>query len=548
MTGAHQQQRRWWWHASAVFITIIVQCINISASNAFEQPTCSARDTSLRDANLHRHTFDIGYGEEEFDFYVTPDVSTFYQEEKGSRTPATPKFNGISGKFINLSNEKVEWFWDPGNGQKGILMAVAPPFESVGTATFPSHKFYFSSDGVVVKRFVVVPGRSIYYYDPFEVLGDEQATRKNLEQLNYEDYEKYEKHKRTMLFNEKYREITGRDYLPMYPRNKPIHYLWPADYYGQQHWATTNETHFTELPPEHKLKKITAKGEQRILSEDEPRMLHEYRSGEGTMNMTLTVLSCAPRVFEINNFLSDVEVDHVMQLANAMDLRKSTTSGGGDGGSDDDSTKTRTSFNTWVDRDKSPIVDSIYRRSADLLLLDEALLRRRGETELQDFGTRKGIAESLQLVHYSHKQEYTAHHDYGFGDVDDEYQEERYATLLLYLNEGMSGGETCFPRWLNSETSEGLCVKPKKGKAVLFFSFLPDGNMDDLSQHAAEPVTDGEKWLMNLCTFFDFDIVAGIVLCKKCILCCDKSSLFILVPCSTSFTILFFTVHHNIGT
>lgn len=506
MTGSHQQRRRW--HCtSPIFITfsIIIQCI-VFTSTAFEQPTCSAQDTSLRDPNLQRHTFDIGYGEEEFDFYVTPDVSTFYQEEPGSRTPVTPKFNGISGKFVNMSPVRVEWYWDPGSGQKGILMAICPPFESVGTATFPTHKFYFTdSDGVILKRFVVVPGRSIYYYDPFEVVGDEQATRRNLELLTLDEYEKYETHKRTMLFNEKYREITGRDYLPVYPRNKPIHYLWPADYYGQQHWAMTKETHFVELPPEHKLKKITEKGEKRILSENEPRMLQEYRSGDSTMNMTLTTLSCAPRVFEIRDFLSDVEVDHIMQLANAMNLRKSTTTGGGDGDTDDDSTNTRTSFNTWVDRDRSPIVDSIYRRSADLLLLDEALLRRRGKTELQDFGTNKGIAESLQLVHYSNKQEYTAHHDYGFGDIEDEYQEERYATLLLYLNEGMAGGETCFPRWLNGETSEGLCVKPEKGKAVLFFSFLPDGNMDDLSQHAAQPVTDGEKWLMNLCTLIDCD-------------------------------------------
>ena len=36
------------------------------------------------------------------------------------------------------------------------------------------------------------------------------------------------------------------------------------------------------------------------------------------------------------------------------------------------------------------------------------------------------------------------------------------------------------------------------GKAVLFYSQLPDGNMDDWSHHAALPVKRGEKWLMNL--------------------------------------------------
>jgi prolyl 4-hydroxylase len=36
-------------------------------------------------------------------------------------------------------------------------------------------------------------------------------------------------------------------------------------------------------------------------------------------------------------------------------------------------------------------------------------------------------------------------------------------------------------------------VKPERGKAILFYNLLPDGNYDDRSQHAAEPVTQGEK-------------------------------------------------------
>lgn len=41
-------------------------------------------------------------------------------------------------------------------------------------------------------------------------------------------------------------------------------------------------------------------------------------------------------------------------------------------------------------------------------------------------------------------------------------------------------------------------VKPVRGKAVLFYSQLPDGNFDDFSQHAAKKVFSGEKWLINL--------------------------------------------------
>lgn len=36
-------------------------------------------------------------------------------------------------------------------------------------------------------------------------------------------------------------------------------------------------------------------------------------------------------------------------------------------------------------------------------------------------------------------------------------------------------------------------VKPEKGKAILFYNMLPDGNYDDRSLHAAAPVLKGEK-------------------------------------------------------
>jgi prolyl 4-hydroxylase len=60
-------------------------------------------------------------------------------------------------------------------------------------------------------------------------------------------------------------------------------------------------------------------------------------------------------------------------------------------------------------------------------------------------------------------------------------QPSRFATILLYLNDDMEGGETEFPRWLNADTSEGLKVKPQVGKAVLFYNLLPDGNYDERS-------------------------------------------------------------------
>lgn len=79
----------------------------------------------------------------------------------------------------------------------------------------------------------------------------------------------------------------------------------------------------------------------------------------------------------------------------------------------------------------------------------------------------------------------------------------------------MEGGETSFPRWLNSDTSEILKVTPEVGKAILFYNVLPDGNYDERSQHAALPVKKGEKWLTNLWVWVRIIVcVGGIRRCR----------------------------------
>jgi prolyl 4-hydroxylase len=347
---------------------------------------------------------------------------------------------------------------------------------------------------------------SVYIYDPYHVEGDTEQTEKNLQQhLSSAERKLYRQLRKSYLFGQEYQKFTGRSYLVRYPREHPTHFMWPADYFGQQHWVTSKETHFQQMPPEQLLTKINTRGKRRQLAPDAPRLLQEYRNKdeEGVLNMTLTVLSCAPRVLEIRNFLSPTEVAHVLDVAATERLSRSLTGNvDRDHDNDDESEgtrKTRTSTNSWVERERSPIIDAIYRRAADLLRIDEALLRSRGDGEYADLGFNGTIAESLQLVHYAPGEEYTAHHDFGFSSGRDKWQSQRFCTLLLYLNEGMVGGATSFPRWANAETFEELRAIPEVGKAVLFYSQLPDGNMDDLSQHQGKFVSSNGRFPCAAC-------------------------------------------------
>jgi prolyl 4-hydroxylase len=443
-----------------------------------EEETCSLSG-EVRNLGLKEMIYNIGDGPQTFLAYVEPDIASFYQGKPPASTKVVPKFDGFAGKFINMSKQPVMLYWEREPGSPVSPMRRFPPFSSYGTATFPTHRFFFTPEGGDPKtdrliEFVMgTYPENLYVYNPYLVVGDEEATSANLKnELNENERNLYDLWHKTLLFNEQYLNFTGRTYLAGYLREASKHFFWPADYFGQEHWVTTRETHFEKLPPATESGPVTVQFESRILKDDDPRSLQEYRVQDTTvMNMTLRVLSCAPRVLEIKNFLSPAEVQHILELAGGIELHESKTGGANDhlyGTSGTKQHKTRTSFNSWVSREESPIIDAIFRRSADLIRIPEALLRSRGETEHPEWHNRRNIAEPLQLVHYGPTQEYTSHHDFGYTAIDDKLQGARFLTLLFYLNDSMEGGETTFPRWVNAETFRKLEVKPEVGKAVLF--------------------------------------------------------------------------------
>jgi hypothetical protein len=259
-----------------------------------------------------------------------------------------------------------------------------------------------NDDSKVLKRFTIGEyPENLYCYDPYKVEGDPAATEKNLKKaLHKKEREFYDKWRDTLAFNEVYRNFTGRSYLANYLRDPPRHHIWPADHFGTSHWVETAETHFTEMPPDDKVQPVQSSGRNRVLKEGEPRNLQEYRDpNQSTLNLTLTAVSVAPRVFEIPNFLSKVEVDHILKIAANAELKRSSVGDVGSGKSvaESKNTDTRTSRNTWVERYKSPVIDAIYRRAADVMRIDEALLRQRDKSEFPDWPSSGSLAEHFQV-------------------------------------------------------------------------------------------------------------------------------------------------------
>jgi hypothetical protein len=299
------------------------QCTHVDAS----QGVCA--EDSMKDyfRSVETETDELLEEEEEdpmlakmpgldFKAYRRADISSFYQEPPGSRAEKKPAFTGQAGKFVNMSPERLDLHWDAGQGPPGNHMSQTGPFESTGTSTFPGHVFYFvkPKTNEVACSFSMARGTSVYYCNPFVDNDPNDASsgvysgkRLAWETLSEEMRKLYDAANYNREFAELYRNFTGgSEWLANYPSKPPQHHIWRADYFGQEHQIESQETQFVELPPQDELHGLSRQDMRR--TESAPISLNEYRE-PGTMNITIKAVSCAPRIFQIDNFLSEVEVD-----------------------------------------------------------------------------------------------------------------------------------------------------------------------------------------------------------------------------------------------
>ncbi|TVU03569.1 hypothetical protein EJB05_37121 [Eragrostis curvula] len=199
------------------------------------------------------------------------------------------------------------------------------------------------------------------------------------------------------------------------------------------------------------------------------------------------VLSWTPRIILFHNFLSSEECDYLMAIA-----------------------RPRLQISTVVDVATGKGVKSDVRTSSGMFVNSEERKFPVIQVEILHVAIEKRISvfsqipkengELIQVLRYEASQYYRPHHDYFSDTFNLKRGGQRVATMLMYLTDGVEGGETHFPRAGEGECScggkmvSGLCVKPNKGDAVLFWSMGLDGNTDPNSIHSGCPVLKGEKW------------------------------------------------------
>ncbi|WVZ72510.1 hypothetical protein U9M48_020957 [Paspalum notatum var. saurae] len=187
-------------------------------------------------------------------------------------------------------------------------------------------------------------------------------------------------------------------------------------------------------------------------------------------------LSWHPRVFLYEGFLSDMECDHLISMAQG---KKESSLVAGGGAKNSSQNNTNASIMYMADN-KDTIVSKIEDRISVWSFLP------------------KDLGESLQILKYEVKSDYNNYEPQSSSGHD------MLVTVLMYLSDVKRGGEIAFPRSELKATQveqgtpsecAGYVVKPVKGNAILLFNLKPDGVIDKDSQYEVCSVLEGEEWL-----------------------------------------------------
>lgn len=99
--------------------------------------------------------------------------------------------------------------------------------------------------------------------------------------------------------------------------------------------------------------------------------------------------------------------------------------------------------------------------------------------------TAVGLNERFRIYRYRPGQFFDWHQDGTFRKSDNEISQ---FTMLIYLNDGFTGGDTSFADIFSPHIFQDFVVEPSIGKAVFFHHPL---------SHRGDPVLTGEKFVLR---------------------------------------------------
>jgi len=173
----------------------------------------------------------------------------------------------------------------------------------------------------------------------------------------------------------------------------------------------------------------------------------------------------------VDSILSPDECKYIMKKANSLFAPSTVV---GIEGQD----SSRTSETAWISKD-DPIAKKVFMKACELT------------------GKSIDCCEDLQVVRYKPGTYYRAHHDSCCDDSDackhfETLGGQRVGTLLVYLNEEFTDGETHFP------DHGDVKMRASPGSAIFFRPLAADAaQCHPKALHAGLPISSGTKYVCN---------------------------------------------------
>ena len=199
-------------------------------------------------------------------------------------------------------------------------------------------------------------------------------------------------------------------------------------------------------------------------------LLYVFSPSKGRGYSSLDSAWSEPSIVE--SIITPEECGYIMSTADQRFTRSSVV---GVTGADE----SRTSETAWISRD-DPVAQKILKVACKITG--------------KDFEN----CEDLQVVRYKPGTYYRAHHDSCCDDSDscisfESSGGQRIATLLVYLNDGFTDGETHFPSFNN------IKIKANPGSAIFFRPLSDDDSKcHPKALHAGLPISTGVKYVCNV--------------------------------------------------
>ncbi|CAH1789269.1 unnamed protein product [Owenia fusiformis] len=185
---------------------------------------------------------------------------------------------------------------------------------------------------------------------------------------------------------------------------------------------------------------------------------------------------CFDSIDTLHKHLKDIDKEHLVKLCNDIEVFTTGTH----------------CLNSSFSAELTNSMHHQWSYSTAFYLGESRFSHSFGKRVYEATGLMASNGGKFQITSYPEGVGYKTHTDCTLNTE----KRDRFATILVYLDDVEEGGETNFPKL-------GISIKPKKAQALVWTNMDEDGNCDPMSIHEASKVQVGKKYILQRWFYYE---------------------------------------------